>query len=238
MIEVALTAEGEPVHMAPGSQTEVLLPLSAHNPFAQGDTVGLWHFDEDEEVWKNEGDAEVTDDNKMKALVGHFSWWNADQIMTKTCVVGRVIDSRGQPIEAASISGEGRSYLGSTRTLSDASGSFCLEARVSSVIELSTLVRVGSAQQALAVSVTTPRTVASCCEPEDCFVLPQDLVAVADVPLCDPAMCPPDPAGEKEACCISDLGPCNYVVNGDCGGSADGEWDMPATRAWTAWTPA
>ena len=160
----------------------------------------------------------------MKALVSHFSWWNADQIMTKTCVIGRVIDGRGRGISAANILGEGRSYLGSSHAMSDDDGNFCLEARVSSVIELSTLVRVANQEQALAVSVSTPRTKGSCGMPSDCFVLPRVLVAVADA-LCDPAACPPIPAGEKEACCISDLGPCSYVVNGDCGGSDDGDWD-------------
>src|SRR5687767_10491498 len=101
--------------------------------------------------------------------------------------MGRLLDADGQPIAAANIQAEGRSYLGNSYASTNMSGDFCLEARVSSVVELSTLVRVGGREQALAVSLTTPRMLGSCGQPSQCYMLPDPLVAVGDEPLCDPA---------------------------------------------------
>lgn len=223
MVEVTLTAGGEEVHIKEGAQVELVFPLAAHHPFADGDPIGLWHFDETEEVWKLVGEGVVEGDG-FRALVSHFSWWNADQVMTKTCVTGRVLDASFEPIAGAQLVGEGRSYLGSTQTMSSSDGSYCMEMRVSSVVELSAVVTVGGATQALAVTVNTPRAMGNCGEPSSCFAL-QDLVAVDSQTqaLCDPAACPQ--AMGEQACCKTDLGPCEFVVNGDCGGEQDGSWD-------------
>ena len=114
--------------------------MAPHHPSTQGEKVGLWHFDEDEEVWKNEGEGEVTAENKMKALVEPLLVVERrpdhDQDLRR-----RPRDRRPRPRRSRrrTSRAKGRSYLGSSHAMSDDDGNFCLEARVSSVIELSTL---------------------------------------------------------------------------------------------------
>jgi cysteine-rich repeat protein len=225
MVEVNLVAsDGRKVNLKGDQEVALRFPLAANHSFKLGDDIPLWHYDEKMNLWNLVGNGVVQDDNTFLANVTHFSWWNADQVLTKTCVIGRVLDGSGNPVPAAQMSGEGRSYLGNSHAVTGEDGAFCMEARVSSVIELSTSVRFQGSAQALAVRVNTPRAMGSCGQPSSCFMI-DDLVAVAvaDAPRCDPAQCPQEPG--KVACCTTDLGPCDYVVNGDCGGSADGSWD-------------
>lgn len=223
MAEVTLLdMKGQEVNLNGKAEATLNIPMAANHGFNAGDLIPLWHYDETANVWKNEGSGTLQDDNTFKINVNHFSWWNADQKLTKTCVIGRVLDASGKPIAAAQMSGEGRSYLGNSHAVTGEGGDFCMEARVGSAIDVSTTVQIDGRLQALAVRVNTPRTTGGCDQPTSCFMI-EDLVAVADQQLCDPAKCPQEPG--KEACCTTDLGPCDFIVNGDCGGNADGSWD-------------
>src|SRR6478672_5134594 len=107
MVAVELIAGGRPVALADGASVHISFPVSAGSHFEPGEGVGLW---------KSDGEGMVDADSHFNAVVSHFSWWNADKTLTKTCVRSRVLDAQGHPISGAAIQSEGRSYLGSTHT--------------------------------------------------------------------------------------------------------------------------
>lgn len=239
MMQVSLSANGKPVNLREEVTAWLEFPLAPHHPFALGDSVELWSFGDEETVWRSEGTGTVVEGNKLQAEVGHFSWWNADALLEKTCVTGRVLDAAGKAVPAAQLSVEGRSYLGNARATSDGDGQFCFEARVASAIQVRALVHAGSGDQLLAVQLNTPRTAATCAAPSECLALPQAWVTtpVDANNRCAPSECPFDPSG-KERCCMSEIGPCSFVVNGDCGGREDGAWDLAPREPSVQDTPS
>jgi cysteine-rich repeat protein len=227
MVEVTLTtADGEPVNIKSDKLVDLVFPLARNHGFKDGDPIALWNFDEAEQHWVQLGEGIVQGDS-FRATVAHFSWWNADKPLTRACIRGRVLDANGSPAGGAAVTISGRSYLGETRATTDMSGSFCAYARVSSKIELKTTFESAGKAQVVAIAVGTPRSMGTCEEPESCLMV-DDLRAVADAPMCDPTQCPSD--GDRVACCKTDIGPCDFVVNGDCGGKADGSWDAVPTQ--------
>jgi cysteine-rich repeat protein len=226
MLDVTLRARGEIVHLRDGSEVELSFPMVAHHPWTEGDALDTWFFDAAQNVWKLAARGVVGPENRFETRVGHLSYWSAGIIQSDACVLGRVVTASGEAIAAVDLTAKGRSYLGSSHASSDDHGRFCLEARTASVIELSALARLNNAEHVVAVRIDMPGGSGSCAQPDDCFALGDDLVAVESlVPLCVAGECPQDP--NRQACCRSDLGPCGYVVAGDCGGNEDGTWDEP-----------
>ena len=87
--EFMLTQNGRRLNLAAGQTAEILLPIytpqhDATTPVAVGDVIPLWSLDEASGMWKQEGSGTVVaaPDSPtglaMRAVVGHFSWWNCD----------------------------------------------------------------------------------------------------------------------------------------------------------------
>jgi cysteine-rich repeat protein len=228
MLEVTLRAGGELVRLRDGSEIGLSFPMVAHHPWSEGDALDTWFFDAADHVWKAAGQGVVGPENRFETRVTHPLYWSAGVIQSNACVRGRLATADGEAIAAVDLTAEGRSYLGSSHVSSDDAGHFCLEARAASVVELSGLCRVNDAEHVVAVRLNMPGESGSCAEPDGCFALGDDLVAVeSPLPLCVARECPPDP--DLDACCRSDLGPCGYVVAGDCGDDGSRMWDEPAT---------
>ena len=78
MIGVELiTATGEPLNLAPGKKATISLPIPASMQGNAPNTIPLWHFDENNGYWKEEGTA-TKQGNNYVGEVSHFSFWNCD----------------------------------------------------------------------------------------------------------------------------------------------------------------
>ena len=127
MVEVVLTAGGVPVTFA-GSAI-LSFPLVVGHPFVDGDTIGLWWFDEGQGFWVDEGDG-VVDADRFVAEVTHFSWWNADRPLGETgCVTGTLETPDGEPASDFVVNAFGLDYMGSSATVADTDGAFCVPVR-------------------------------------------------------------------------------------------------------------
>lgn len=72
-----LSASGESLSLAEGSSAIVEFPIAEEQLGIAPNAMNLWHFDEDQGYWKEEGFATRVGDVYV-AEVAHFSWWNCD----------------------------------------------------------------------------------------------------------------------------------------------------------------
>ena len=98
MIAVELTGpSGEKLQVADGFEVDVKIPLPASIVGMAPQTIPLWHFDEVEGMWKEEGQAELQCDFYV-GKVSHFSFWNCDAPFPLVYMKGRVVDEDGSPM--------------------------------------------------------------------------------------------------------------------------------------------
>ncbi len=78
MIGIELkTDSGEQLQISDGSEAELKFGIPAELLTQAPSSIPLWHFDEDEGVWTEEGFASLIG-NQYVGTVSHFSWWNSD----------------------------------------------------------------------------------------------------------------------------------------------------------------
>jgi len=98
MIAVEMTDDlGQALQLKEGSLADLTFPLS---PGLQGlapASIPLWHFDETNGIWIEEGQAEQVN-GQYEAQVSHFSWWNCDAPFDVTKICLDIVDQRGHPI--------------------------------------------------------------------------------------------------------------------------------------------
>lgn len=132
MVDVQLSQNGRPLNL--GSPVTLSWPLADTADFEDGETVPLWHFDEDAGLWTREGDGLVAD-GTFTAEVPHFSWWNADIPASTTCIEGHVYGLDGQPVNAGVVRADGVDYMG-TSSASISGGEFKVLVRIDSRVDL------------------------------------------------------------------------------------------------------
>jgi len=87
--EYVLSANGNPLQLAPGKTAVIEVPLYATASsnvatLKAGDTTPLWSLDEATGTWVQEGEGTVVASTSspsglaMRATVSHFTWWNSD----------------------------------------------------------------------------------------------------------------------------------------------------------------
>lgn len=133
MADFSLSTGDRKVNLKPGATADIELLLPANTPLSSGDETPMWHFDTAKGLWQEEGrgrvDQSTQTPNRLAvfATVSHFSWWNSDQPIATTQITGRVIDTQGRPVSAASVGGRGLDYAGTSPTvLTDVNGVYCL----------------------------------------------------------------------------------------------------------------
>jgi len=89
-------ASGEKLQLAEGSTAQIELPVSNIATNAP-QTIPLWHFDEVNGYWKEEGFATLTN-GKYVGEVSHFSFWNCDVQLPLVQLCINVVDPSGNPI--------------------------------------------------------------------------------------------------------------------------------------------
>jgi len=78
MIGVELVGSGgESLQLAPGAAAEITVPVPPEGMASAPASIPLWHFDEEDGVWKEDGSASLVG-NEYVGTVSHFSFWNCD----------------------------------------------------------------------------------------------------------------------------------------------------------------
>lgn len=125
MMAVELIGDGgEELQVADGLEVEVRTPVPASYQGAAPATIPLWHFDEDQGLWVEEGMATL-EGNEYVGKVSHFSFWNHDFPYPLVDIKGQVVDEDGNPIPniRVKIQVVGEKYYGTGPTNDD--GFFC-----------------------------------------------------------------------------------------------------------------
>lgn len=89
-VEYQLTQNGQRLQLAPGKAATIEIPSFPNanadgSAIVAGDSVPLWSLDETTGLWIQEGVGAVVTSTAsptglaLRAVVGHFSWWNMDQ---------------------------------------------------------------------------------------------------------------------------------------------------------------
>lgn len=91
------TTSGDPLQIAPGFVAELEVPVDPAMKSSAPSMVPLWHFDEKDMIWKEEGTATLSG-NKYVTTVSHFSWWNIDKPWIPAYIEGSVVNCSGTPV--------------------------------------------------------------------------------------------------------------------------------------------
>ena len=103
MMGVELTDNsGNALALAPGKNATIRIPIAPAQQSVAATTIPLWYFDENIQLWKEEGFATKQGNNYI-GDVSHFTWWNCDDPGVGTIVNGRVVDCKGAPFPNARV---------------------------------------------------------------------------------------------------------------------------------------
>lgn len=103
MAAVELTSDaGELLQIASDKKATITMPLSGTLSAAAPASIPLWHFDESNGLWKQEGSATKTG-NTYVGEVSHFSWWNCDLPNATVPLTFTVVDNNGTPVANAHV---------------------------------------------------------------------------------------------------------------------------------------
>ncbi|WP_420574586.1 Calx-beta domain-containing protein [Kordia sp.] len=97
MLAVELQSmSGQELQLAEGSSSQISLPVASNtiNPPA---TVPLWHFDQEQGYWIEEGEATLQGDRYV-GNVSHFSFWNIDIPYDTVTLCITLVDESGAPL--------------------------------------------------------------------------------------------------------------------------------------------
>ena len=98
MLGVELTtATGESLNLAPNKKATISLPIPASMQGNAPATIPLWHFDENNGYWKEEGSA-TKQGNNYVGEVSHFSFWNCDVPAEYIVLNGCLGNAAGDPL--------------------------------------------------------------------------------------------------------------------------------------------
>ncbi|HZF48237.1 MAG TPA: carboxypeptidase-like regulatory domain-containing protein [Polyangiaceae bacterium] len=190
MAEVSLWKEGRRLQLAPGAKAKLAFPLpdAVAAKYSAGDVIEAWWVDLDGGRFREDGAGTLqessTEPGKLEWVVDveHFTWWNCDAPWTdKNCFNVTVKDAAGMPVQNASLSAEGVSYIDiSAPKFTDVNGKACISIKLG---ESATLLVGGKVSPLATVPVTGSGPASSCngfgapCKPVDITLAP---------PLCVP----------------------------------------------------
>jgi hypothetical protein len=98
MAGVELTGDqGQELQIADGQKAELRMQVPGALLADAPASIPLWHFDEEEGIWMEEGSASLIG-NEYVGQVAHFSFWNCDVPSDFVYLDGKVIYKGGQPI--------------------------------------------------------------------------------------------------------------------------------------------
>jgi hypothetical protein len=146
-MEVRLTHRdtGAALNLGPAQTATLTFPASLD--VIVEDEIRGWFFDTEAGVWVEEGtgtlDVDATGTLVVRMEVEHFTWWNADRPVDRTCVRGRAVDEAGAALPGTGVFTFGLDYLGKSNSTSGGDGIFEVFARPSSQVRLTAAARIG-----------------------------------------------------------------------------------------------
>ena len=181
-LQVTLTdASGASLNLASGKTATLRIPLSSRSAVPPA-TVPLFYLNETTGLWVQEGSASLTGtapDQYYEGTVGHFSYWNADQITETIRVFGCVQDAAARRVASALVHTSGSDYSGIDLDWSNANGDFVVRMRKDSIASLMAELGPRSAASVRVGPSSTDITLGACLVMRDVVALPQILVPPA-----------------------------------------------------------
>ncbi len=171
MIDVTLRQGDALLNLADGAEATIEIPVPAVSIDNAPSDVPLWTYDFDRGLWVEEGALVATDLGGAIAYsgtVGHFSWWNADQVYDTTCLHVCVQDRDGRPVAGAVVVATGLDYNGQSQATTGADG--CADLAVKRDARVS-VTAIGVGFRADPITVDTPT---EAMQPGDPECLPTD----------------------------------------------------------------
>ncbi len=103
MLNVELRGDsGQEINIADGHVAEIEMPVDPAQAGVAPATIPLWHFDEVNGYWVEEGEATLIG-GKYVGEVAHFSWWNCDAQFPTVTLCLNVVDAAGDPLSNVKI---------------------------------------------------------------------------------------------------------------------------------------
>lgn len=96
-------SNGQKLQIATGHTAQITMRIDNSQLATCPSTIPLWHFDEENGYWKQEGSA-TKNGNYYVGNVSHFSWWNCDTFLSTTYLTVTVVDSNGNPLSNVGVS--------------------------------------------------------------------------------------------------------------------------------------
>lgn len=90
-------ANGNELQLSAGKQAEITFPVPSDLQATAPETIPLWSFDEEQNIWVEEGEATLQN-GVYVGKVGHFSLWNCDDFRQGRNVCFTVVDEEEMPI--------------------------------------------------------------------------------------------------------------------------------------------
>ncbi|WP_458626830.1 hypothetical protein [Winogradskyella sp. PC D3.3] len=98
MLNVELIGEsGQKLNIADGHVAEIHMPLDPAQSGVAPSTIPLWHFDEENGYWIEDGEADLIGGVYI-GEVSHFSWWNCDAPFPTVTLCLNIVDDTNTPI--------------------------------------------------------------------------------------------------------------------------------------------
>lgn len=91
------TPNGERLQLSESASARLTFPIPNSIQGDAAQTIDLWHFDENEGKWMQEGEAQRVG-NHYEASVSHFSWWNCDKAEETTILCVNFVDRLNNPV--------------------------------------------------------------------------------------------------------------------------------------------
>lgn len=149
---------------------ELEVPLPKNNQAADGDRITLFHYDEKQHRFEEEGEATVRD-GKWKATVTKFSWWTAADVVEEvSCVAGDLRSPEDMPASYTLVTAVGLDDLWLSSSVVDDDGHFCVEVPAQANVALSAFFKDGDARASWTAE-TSGADAAGACGSSDCVDL-------------------------------------------------------------------
>ncbi|WP_179320167.1 hypothetical protein [Winogradskyella helgolandensis] len=104
MLNVELKGDsGQKLNIADGHLAEIHMPLDPAQSGVAPSTIPLWHFDEVNGYWVEDGEADLIGGVYI-GDVSHFSWWNCDAPFPTVSFCLNVVDDVNVPISNVKVS--------------------------------------------------------------------------------------------------------------------------------------
>ncbi|MCX6154131.1 MAG: carboxypeptidase-like regulatory domain-containing protein [Candidatus Kapabacteria bacterium] len=146
----------EKLQLGNGKQATLTYPIPASLLAKAPVTIPLWHYDEVQGKWIEEGTATKIGNNYI-AVVGHFSNWNCDMPTITSYIRGKVVDKDGNPVSYAKVHTKGVDYTGASNGYTDDKGEFKLAVKSNSSVQVWANYFIFNSQTETISSLPTPQ---------------------------------------------------------------------------------